>query len=303
MRFKGLDLNLIVALDVLLEERSVSRAATRMHVSQPAMSAALGRLRDYFDDPILVIHGKKMLPTSHALALRPMIKDMLAEAALIISTSARFDPATTERRFRIGASDYLATVLFPRIIPELRRDAPHIAIEFVQPSENQATMLEQGELDVVISLDDYISPDHPAEVLFKERHVVAGWSGNPLFAKGISADDFYRSGHVAVGIGRHRPTSFAERELRSIGRDRTIEMLASSFLVVPDLLVGTDLLAVMHARLAKVFAARIAISFAELPFPFPEMAEMIQVHRTQANDPGLRWLVARIKQAANDQKH
>jgi LysR family nod box-dependent transcriptional activator len=302
MRFKGLDLNLIVALDVLLEERSVSRAATRMHVSQPAMSAALGRLRDYFHDPILVVHGKKMIPTAHAMLLRPMIQTMLADAALIISTSAQFDPATTQRTFRICASDYMATVLFPQIIRQLRKDAPRISLEFVQPSESQLTMLDQGEVDIVISIEEYISHEHPAELLFHERHVIAGWSENPLLASPLSADDFYRSGHVAVGIGRHRPTSFAERELGSIGRDRRIELLASSFLVVPEMLVGTDLLAVMHERLASAFSRRIEIRYCNLPFEFPVMSEMIQVHRTQTGDPGLRWLVDCIKRSASDQK-
>ncbi|HSI16835.1 MAG TPA: LysR family transcriptional regulator, partial [Sphingomonas sp.] len=106
MRFQGLDLNLLVALDVLIEERSVSRAAERLHLSQPAMSAALRRLRDYFNDPILAAHGKKMIPTPHALRLRGALRTLLTDVERMVSLSTQFDPATSQRRFRIGTSDY-----------------------------------------------------------------------------------------------------------------------------------------------------------------------------------------------------
>ena len=123
MRFQGLDLNLLLALDVLIEERSVSRAAERLHLSQPAMSAALRRLRDYFNDPILAAHGKRMIPTPHALALREQLRALLTDIERMVSISTQFDPAQSERRFRVGASDYLTTVLFTRLVPQLERVA------------------------------------------------------------------------------------------------------------------------------------------------------------------------------------
>lgn len=298
MRFKGLDLNLIVALDILLDEQNVSRAAARLCVSQPAMSAALGRLRDYFQDPLLVVHGKTMIPTPHAKSLIPLIRNLLADASAIISTSAQFDPMTSHRRFRICASDYLASVLFSKVMPQLRREAPMIRLDFAPNSDQQLSQLDQGEIDVLISVEEFISPDHPAELLFQERHIVAGWAENPLFARPISQEDFYSSGHIVVEIGRQRPTSFAERELRAMRRDRRIEMVTSSFLSAPEMLVGTELLLVMGQRLAQVYAERIAVTYSELPFDFPVMSIMIQFHKTQASDPALRWLIDSIKQVA-----
>src|SRR3569832_1292862 len=180
MRFQGLDLNLLVALDVLIEERSVSRSAERLHLSQPVLCAALRRLRDYLNDHILAAHGKKMIPTPHALRLRGSLRTLLTDVERMVSLSTQFDPTTSQRRFRIGASDYLSIVLFTRLIPVLERVAPGVTLELVQPSDAMMAMLDQGEFDLIITPAEHVSPDHPTELLFEERHVVAGWAGNPL---------------------------------------------------------------------------------------------------------------------------
>jgi DNA-binding transcriptional LysR family regulator len=299
MRFQGLDLNLLVALDVLIEERSVSRAAERLHLSQPAMSAALRRLRDYFHDPILSAHGKKMIPTPHALRLRGALRDLLTDVERMVSLSTQFDPATSQRRFRIGASDYLSIVLFTHLVPQLEQVAPGVSLELVPPSDAMAAMLDQGELDLMITPAEHVSPDHPCELLFEERHVVAGWAGNPLVHGPLSEEEFLAAGHVAVEIGRLRPTSFAEKFLREQGKERRIEVLVSSFAVAPEMLVNTRRLAVMHERLARAYAQRIAIRFVEMPFAFPMMREMLQYNRTRSEDAGLRWLIALIKQVTD----
>lgn len=298
MRFKGFDLNLLMALDVLIEERSVSRSAERLHLSQPAMSAALRRLRDYFNDPILAAHGKKMIPTPHALHLRTMVRDLLTGVEEMVAASTRFEAARSRRHFKIGASDYISTVLFTTLVPELQRVAPGITLELVQPSDVMLPLLEQGELDLIITPEEHIAPDHPSELLFEERHVVAGWRDNPVFATPMTEAAFLAAGHVAVEIGRLRPTSFAETLLREQGRERVIEVLVSSFAVAPEMLMNTSRLAVMHERLARAYAGRIPLAYVDMPFDFPLMREMIQYHRTRAEDAGLRWLIGQIEQAS-----
>lgn len=295
MRFKGFDLNLMVAFDVLLDERSVSRAAERLHISQPAMSAALGRLRTYFNDPILGAHGKRMVPTAHALSLRPMIRDLLHGVDSMMSASTAFDPATSSRHFRIGTSDYLATVLFGRVIPLLEHEAPHVTLEMIQPSEFMLPMLDQGDLDLVITPEEHILPDHPARLLFEEPHVVAGWSENPVFAQPLTEAVFFEAGHVVVKIGRLSRISFAETHLRTFAAKRRVEVMVPSFLLAPEMVVNTQRLTVMHERLARTFRNRIPITYVPMPFPFPTMREMIQYHRTRENDAGLRWLIERIE--------
>jgi len=153
---QGLDLNLLVALDVLIEERSVSRAAERLHMSQPAMSAALGRLRDYFDDPILAAHGKRMIPSAHALLLRPMLRERLTSLDGLISVSTAFDPARSQRHFRIGLSDHLATVMFNPLLAGLQREAPGVTLEVIAPFDGQVALLDRGEIDVLVTPEEYV---------------------------------------------------------------------------------------------------------------------------------------------------
>jgi LysR family transcriptional regulator, nod-box dependent transcriptional activator len=298
MRFKGLDLNLLVALDALLDEQNVSRAAERLHLSQPAVSAALRRLRDYFEDPLLVQHGKRMLPTPHALRLRPKLKLLLGDIDQMVTVSARFDPATSSRRFRIGMSDFLTTIIGAELTKRLGSIAPNIGIELIPPFDTIVEALDQGEIDLMITPVENLAPDHPTEDLFEERFVLAGWLENPVFERDITMEDFRTASHIAVEIGRTRRASFAEAQLRRLGIERRIDIHVSAFSVVPELLVGTNRLAIMHERLAKSAATHLPIAHAPLPFEFPVMKEVIQFHRTRASDPGLIWLRQEIVRAA-----
>ncbi|WAT18609.1 LysR family transcriptional regulator [Aurantiacibacter sp. MUD11] len=300
MRFKGLDLNLLQALDMLVEERSVTRAASRLNLSQPAMSAALARLRAYFDDPLLVPRGRQMIPTAEALALREEIAPILASIDGLIIRSTRFDPATSRRSFRICASDYLVAVLFPRIVSALQARAPYLSFDLLPPSEQAQVGLERGEVDILLTPEDHCVAGHPTRLLFEEDHVVVGWTGNPLMRGAISTADFVEAGHIAVRIGQVNRASFAESQLEQAGIDRRIEMTVASFTSVPDLLVGTNRLAIMHRRLAELMAARLPLEWQELPFRFPKMRQMIQINSARQEDAGIAWLVEQIVSAAEE---
>ncbi|HTN60812.1 MAG TPA: LysR family transcriptional regulator, partial [Devosia sp.] len=289
----------LLALDVLLEERSVTRAAGRLNLSQPAMSAALSRLRDFFGDALLVPQGRRMIPTSEALALHPDLKAVLGNIEELIARSTKFDPATSDRTFRICASDYLVTVLFPRLVPELQHLAPAVRLDIVPPSQEAQIALERGEIDLLLTPEEHCVPGHPAELLFVEKHVVAGWDANPLLATALPADRFFEAGHVAVRVGQIYRASFAETHLESMGRSRRIELTVSSFTNVPHLLVGTHRLAVMHRLLAQAVAQGMPITWQDLPFPFPVMRQMIQRNRTTREDVGLAWLVRQLRTAVD----
>lgn len=290
MRFKGLDLNLLVALNVLLEERSVSRAAERLFVSQPAASAALGRLRDYFDDELLVLHGKQMIPTSYAEALAPEVRRILGDVDDVISMSSEFDPASSQRVFRLMASDYIASVLVGPAIQKIESEAPGIQFDIRLPAEHVGLEFERGGIDLVLTPEDRVSPNHPAELLFEERQVVMGWSENPVMAAPLTVEAYLDSAHVAIAIGQNRQLAYGDLQLHSDGHDRPIEIFAPSFTVVPWLLIGTKRLTVMHERLARVFAAELPLAFQPLPVDVPPMREMLQYHSSREKDSGIRWL-------------
>jgi len=298
LRFKGLDLNLLYALDVLLDECSTLRAAERLHLSQPAVSASLRRLREFFADPLLLLHGNRLMPTALAFELRPVIKDVLAQVDGRILGQLDFDPKTSQREFRITASDYLVTVLFPQLLPSLKREAPSIRLDITTPSETTYAKLERGEVDFLLAPREHCHADHPCMRLMEERHVVVGWKENSLLTGGLTEEAFASAGHIAVSLGDVERTSFSERHLRARSLARRIEVRCASFSMVGNLLVGTDRLAVMHERLAIRLSQRMPLAHVDMPFDFPVMEEMIQFHSTRGSDRSILWLRDRILAAA-----
>lgn len=291
VRFKGLDLNLLQALDVLLEERHVSRAAERLHITQPAMSGALTRLRQYFDDPLLVQHGKRMIPTSHALSLGPRLKRVLGEIDALVSQLGSFDPSLSDRNFRVIASDYVVAVLFSPLARILANQAPNISIEFLNPSERTAEQFEQGEIDLLITPEYIMHTRHEVTHLYDEDQVVVGWAENPVMAAGrMSEDAFFTSGHVIVELGRLRRHSYVESHLSKHERKRRVSMRVSSFLAAPELVVGTNLITVTHRSLANLYMGRLDVAIASLPFEIPPMRQLIACHEARTEDPGVLWL-------------
>ena len=299
MRLKGLDLNLLIALDILLEEQNVSRSAERLHLSQPAASAALGRLRKFFNDELLVLHGKRMIPTSYAQNLAPEVKRILAQVDGMIATSSAFDPGTSERTFRLMGSDYVATVLIAPVAARLNRIARNVTLDARLPSDKVRAEFEHGELDLGLVPEEFLLPDHPAELVLEERYVALGWSRNPVFESTLTVDSFLDCAHVAVMLGPERNPSFADRQLESLGHHRRIAIVAPVFSVVPGMLVGTNLLAVMPERLARRFLAMLPLSTAPLPLELSAMRIMMQFHAARSGDQGLKWLREQFHSAAN----
>ena len=300
MRFKGLDLNLLVAFDTLLQCRSVTRAAERLNLSQAAMSAALARLRAFFSDDILVVHGKRMYPTAFAQNLVPRVQEALRQIDAMLITSSDFDPATSQRIFRIVASDYIAAVVLVPLITRLASTAPGIRTEVVLPDATVLRHLENGDVDLLITPEDYISQDLPSQLLYEENHVVVGCQGNSHLSAHLTEAEFFAAGHVTVAIGNQSSASFGDKMLERLGKSRRIEVVAPSFTMVPSLLVNTHRLAIMHERLARVMTGRFAIAYFPLPFTIPLMREMVQHHFTRTADPGLTWFREQLHIAAAD---
>jgi LysR family nod box-dependent transcriptional activator len=297
MRLDGFDLNLLLAFDALLEERNVTRAARRLNVSQSALSASLKRLREALGDPLLVQNGKTMVPTSHALALVPEIDATLKTLRRLIRPSG-FAPATSSRAFRIAASDYVATMLLAPLVRHLAREAPMVRLEVTLPNEDTGTRLARGDFDLLLAPEEFIDPDHPAELLLEERHVVVGWHLNPIFDRPLTLEDFSEAGHVAVRLDRR--DTFIDRECNRLGVRRRVEIHAPSFIQAPWLLPGTSRIALMHERLAQLMAPSLGLRIAPPPFELPVMREMMQFHVTREADSGLVWLRSLLRSIATN---
>ena len=295
MRFKGLDLNLIVAFEALMSDRSVSRAAERLNLSQPAMSNALARLRSYFGDDLLIARNKRMYPTPFAETLLPQVRQALETMEGVIATSRHFDPATTNRTFRIMTSDYIATsILFP-IVTRLAATAPGVRIELLLPSPRRIELLESGGIDLLITLQEYVTPELPSERLFEDAYRLVGRAGHPALSGQTTLAAMLAYDHVHVAIGDERLPSFGDAFLDRMGIQRRVAMIAPNFGMLPWLLQDTDWLALVQGRLAAQMARNFPLVAVAPPLPIPPLVEMAQYHVTRSNDPGLRWLIDLIR--------
>lgn len=298
MRFKGLDLNLLVAFEVLMEERSVRRSAKRLHLSQPATSSALARLRSFFGDPLLVVQGRRMYSTPYADSLLPHVRDCLITASTLIAMSSDFDPAKSPRVFRIATSDYVLIALVASLTRRLATSAPNIVLEFALSDGSALAKLDGGHLDLMIAPAGYGTNACVSLPLFEEEHVIVGCMDNPIFSRAITEELFLAAGHVRVTIGSDHVLSFADQQLALMGKVRRIELAVGSFAVLPWLLIGTHRLAVMHRRLADEMAQYLPIALAPLPFEFPVMKAVLQYHRSRSGDEGLVWLIGELQKEA-----
>lgn len=297
MRFNRLDLNLLVVLDALLRERSVTKAARELNLSQPAMSASLARLRVYFNDDILVPQGKRMLPTAHAQNLAPLVAQALADIEMRIMGAAIFDPATSQRSFSICASDYVSVLLLRPLLAKLEKSAPGVRFEISAPTPGALSQLERGDIDFLLTPEQFASNQHPRHLLFEEKHVVVGCRRNPLFKSELTAELFFEQGQVIMGVDHAQ--SFAEREMGELNRRRRIDVICASFLAVPWMLPDTRRIAVMHERLAQLMVKQLPLAIAPLPFAFPLMREIVQYHSARFEDRGMQWMFdALLAQAA-----
>ena len=194
IRFHQLDLNLLVALDALLTEQSITGAAKRLNLSQSATSGILARLREYFADELLVQVGRKMMPSPLAVDLCGRVRHVLQTVNSTIVTRSNFDHATSHRHFKISASDFVKTVLLTELARRLAREAPNVTMEISDVDEDPSGRLERGELDLLILPQYLLEGDHPQVKLFESYHTCVIWAGNQRVGNTLSFEQFLELG-------------------------------------------------------------------------------------------------------------
>lgn len=294
MRFQRLDLNLLVALEALLAERSVSLAAERICLSQSATSSALGRLREYFADELLVVKGRQMVLTARAEGLIEPVRAVLEQIRSTIAVQPPFDPATSDRKIRLMASDYLTEVLLANAVSALLAEAPHMQFEIAPMADSLVDALERGTVDILMTIDYAISADHPSQILFEDDYVVVGWAESPAMATEMTKELYFELGHVTARFGMARTPVFEDWFVRRQAQQRRVEVVAPSFLAVPGFIIGTNRIATMHRRLATKLAAYLPLTIREVPLAIPRIREAVQWHISNNNDPAIRWVVERF---------
>jgi DNA-binding transcriptional LysR family regulator len=297
MRFNKLDLNLLVALDALLSERSISRAAEKIHLSQSAMSNALSRLREYFGDELLVQIGRKMEPTPRAEGLADAVRDVLVRVEATISTQPEFAPETSTRLFRLLVSDYTLATLMPPFLASVYARAPGIRIDLRPQVADPRRALERADADLLIIPKDYCSPEHPSELLFEEDFCCVVWNDSPLATGNLTRDRYLEAGHVVVVPGQGQP-AIEDWIIQKLGVTRRVDVTTFNFAAPAQLVVGTDRVATMHRRLAIQAQKKDPVVLREVPLPMPLMQQSMQWHTHRTTDLGLAWLRGMLGEAA-----
>jgi LysR family transcriptional regulator, nod-box dependent transcriptional activator len=290
MRFNRLDLNLLVALDALLDERKITRAAERLSLSQSATSGMLARLREYFDDELLVPVGRNLELTPLASELVTPVRNVLLQIQTVVAINPAFDPSTASRHFKIASSDYVISIFLRKAIPLLESLAPNVTLEFMPQVEDTAEKLRRGEYDFLIIPEPFLADDQPRVPLFEDDYVCAVWDGNTSVGDTVDIEQYTAMGHIAVLLGWPRAPTFESRFLEASGIRRRIGITTSDFGSVAPALLGTQLIATVHRRLAVEFARRYPLRLIEPPIEIPPVREFLQWHEYREKDPCHHWL-------------
>jgi LysR family nod box-dependent transcriptional activator len=290
MNLAQIDLNLLVALDALINERHVTRAAERVGLSQPAMSNSLARLRLMFGDELLVRVGREYQLTALAVELQEPLHELLQLAEETVQRRPHFEPARDVRRFTIVASDYAAYLVLQPLLLRVSREAPGVSLQIRHTTSGQPEKLVS---DINIGLwpsPDLADAELPFEILFQDRWVCAVWTDNRRVEETVTLDQFMRLPHIVYGSGIEAVRGMADRVIRNTGAPRHIQASAESFFLLPFLLQGSDMVAFVHERLGQKLAAAANIRLVEPRFETPPVAEAMYWHTRNTSDPAHVWV-------------
>ena len=290
MYFKGLDLNLLVVLNALLEEKNATRTGERLGLSQSSVSGVLARLREYFNDDLLVQVGRHFVLTPLAESLVQPVRSLLQQVEVTIATKAQFDPATSTRQFTIMSSDYAMTVLLTKALLRIRAEAPGITIVLRQTTNTWPEDLQRGAIDFVMIPETFTLDSLPQARLFQDDFTCVVWEKNTLVGDTLSVAQFQELGHIGMAFGPALNPSIEQRLLEQSGVQRHVQVIVPTFSLLPVLVVGTNQVATMHTRLAKLAATYLPLRLLPPPIPLPTMNEMLQWPAHHAEEPGNRWL-------------
>ncbi|MET3524631.1 LysR family transcriptional regulator [Mesorhizobium abyssinicae] len=290
MRFKGLDLNLLVALNALLTARNLTAAARSINLSQPAMSAAIARLRAYFGDDLFIMRGRELVLTPRAEGLTVPVREVLLQVQLSIIHWDEFNPAQADRRFRIVLSDFMTLIFFQKIVERVAREAPAVSFELLALADNAPELLRRGDIDFLIIPEVFMSSAHPKAALFDEQLVCVGCRKNKELSRQLTFERYMEMGHVAVRFGLTQVPTIDEWFLGEQGLKRRVEVVVQAFNMIPQMLSGTDRIALMPLRLVDYFAKTIPLRIFDLSLPISRFTEAVQWPALHNSDPASIWL-------------
>lgn len=308
MQLSRIDMNLLVYLDVLLRERSVTRAADKLGISQPAMSNGLRRLRTLFDDPLLIRTSEGMTPTERAGQLEPMLRTVLQDIERAIQPRSDFDAANSQRVFRIMVSDYAESTLVPPLLRRLREEAPNVILDLMTPSDVSFLDVEQGKVDMVINRFDDIPQSFHQTIVWRDEFCCMVSSDNPLLDN-FSLKNYLQAQHVwvsktgyGVGVGVDpadvQRLGWVDEVLGQLGSKRNITVFTRHYQAAMLLAEQNDLVVTLPARAALLQAHNDRLRVMAPPFVIPGIQLKLVWSPLLHHDPAHRWMRRLINEVA-----
>lgn len=286
-----LDINLLLALDALLQDQNVTHAAARLNITQSALSGRLTRLRRIFNDPLFVpsSSGRGMTPTSHTLALKLELQRLLQQLTQFVQSAHVFDPATSERTFRIAAMDNPAAILAPALLPLISAQAPAVRVAFTLPDKTQVNgQLERGEVDLFIGTAQDAASNLIGRLLFNEEFLTAQRIGHPRGTGPLSLDTFCELDHLLISTSGGMFNGMIDEALADLGRQRRVTVSVQSYALAPLILNSTDCICTLPKRFLQRFTSHLELFTP--PLTLDTFSMKLFWHSTVNADPAHRWL-------------
>lgn len=310
MNFRTLDLNLLRVFDEVMAERSLTRAARNLAMTQPAVSNALRRLRDTLNDELVVRAGYGVEPTPFALSVWPAVREALGSLRAALAPST-FDPATAEVSFVVSMADTSATQLMPPLIKRIEAEAPNVSLRILPlTTRDPRKALEDGDLDLVIGyfpavmaeitlrgMQDGSPAPIAAQRLYDGRYVCVMRRDHPLTWQTLSLDAYCEAHHLLVSF-TGRPFGFVDEALASINRSRRIVLTVNQFFTAGQVVRNSDLLTVLPEHFVSATGFERELAIRPLPLEVPRFHVDLLWHRRRQHDPGHQWLRTALAQAA-----
>lgn len=293
MRYRALDINLLVMLELIFDNLSITKTADILGLTQPAVSSALGRLRLHFSDELLVQVGRTNVLTPLAERLRAPLKDVLQRTDALISQRVGFDPAIDRRHFSFIGSDYIATTFGNLILKEIALAGPCLSARLEHLDLESFDKFERAQTDAIIGPTDVMTPGHPKLELFQERFVCVVWDEHPTIGDEISIEEFIQARHVVNGF----PGKFTGVDETFLARADIMRNVAVQVPVFADMIAivpGTPFVATVQSRLAFKMIRDLPIRILPTPLEFPKLQVFIQWHSHHDDDEGARWFRSKI---------
>ena len=295
-----IDLNLLTTLEVLLAERNVTKAAARLHLSQPAVSAQLARLRDLFEDPLLVPAHRGMTPTAKALELLGPLREALGQLRATLQTLRDFASETASFTVTIACSDYIQAAVIMPLVLALRQRAPgvRVAVRHLNPALMDQ-QLANGETDLVIATPDPDLPHLRTCHLFDETYVLIGRLNHPRLKNGLTIEEYVQLEHVIVSRRGGGFTTPIDEALSALGHQRKVVMSAASFLFVPEIVSTSDFVALVPRRMLRSQSDRLTLI--DIPWLMEQFNVSLIWHERSQGHAGQRWMRELIVELAADE--